>query len=421
MTNEGVGQGTRLGKCLLRICCVAVAAAACATVRADSAPLEPDLYQEALRSLAEGRKSDANDELQRTIELAPHHAGAWLDLALIQCELGHAADAERLFAAIEARFSPPPGIKEIIAAKRAEGCKGRQPRSQTSILLGRGSDSNANQGASSPNFSIGSGASRIDLELSPDYLPQRDNFVFLSSEYRRELTPNGDVGFVQLRARQNDSLKRFDTDSLVVGAEQPLRLGAWALRNAASLGALTLGGQLYQRQAQLQTRLTPPLALPEHWQLSLAASLSHFAYPTQVGYDSNAAEASALAAYASVRWQAQASAGLLSDHRAAAHPGGNRHGWFAGVQGQALLIDRVKGELGWTRQTWVDQFPYSVGIIEQTRHQDTQLARAALILQLPPNQALQLEWRRIANDENISLFKYASQLLQLSWTWQSTR
>jgi hypothetical protein len=32
--------------------------------------------------------------------------------------------------------------------------------------------------------------------------------------------------------------------------------------------------------------------------------------------------------------------------------------------------------------------------------------------------ALQLEWRRVKNNENISLFQYNSRLLQLSWQWQ---
>ena len=62
---------------------------------------QQQLYQDALQSLAEGRKNDASKALVRLIEQEPKHAGAWLDLALIQCSLGHAEEAERLFANIE--------------------------------------------------------------------------------------------------------------------------------------------------------------------------------------------------------------------------------------------------------------------------------------------------------------------------------
>ena len=61
------------------------------------------------------------------------------------------------------------------------------------------------------------------------------------------------------------------------------------------------------------------------------------------------------------------------------------------------------------------------GLIDLARRQDSQILRAALILPLPANQALQFEWRQLRNDETIALFNYKSQLLQLSWTWQAYR
>ena len=76
---------------------------------------QQELYQEALQSLAEGRKQDASEALARLIDKEPLHAGAWLDLALIQCSLGHGDEAERLFANIETRFSPSLDVLELIA------------------------------------------------------------------------------------------------------------------------------------------------------------------------------------------------------------------------------------------------------------------------------------------------------------------
>ena len=94
------------------------------------------------------------------VQQEPEHAGAWLDLAILQCKLGYAQEAERLFAEIEARFQPPPGIREIIARLRAQGCAGWQPVKRLSLMVGRGISDNVNQGASTPNFTIGGGVSR---------------------------------------------------------------------------------------------------------------------------------------------------------------------------------------------------------------------------------------------------------------------
>jgi len=396
-----------------------LALAVCSPVCGEPAMAPQDLYLDAMRSLAEGRQYDANDALMRMIELEPQHAGAWLDLAIIQCKLGHAAEAERLFGIIESRFSPPPGILEVIASQRANGCQGWQPHTQWSMLLGRGADSNVNQGASSSSFSIGSGSTRIDLDLTPNYLPQRDQYTLLSSEFRRNLTPNGDTGFVQFRARQNDSVKRYDTTSLVMGLEKPWRFGGWGVKGAASLGLLSLGSQLYQKQGQIQARISPPLALPSGFQFSVLSGLSRVEYPTLANFDSSIAEVGGLLAYLGKGAQIQGNFSRLSDRRPTAHLGGNRHGWAASLLGQARIADRLNGELSWSRQSWMSQSAYSPGLIDQTRRQDSQLWRAALIVPIATRHSLLVEWRQVKNDENISLFQYNSRLVQASWLWQS--
>jgi len=70
-------------------------------------------------------------------------------------------------------------------------------------------------------------------------------------------------------------------------------------------------------------------------------------------------------------------------------------------------------------QNWDSQSPYSPGLIDQVRKQDTQIYRAGLVIPLRANTALQIEWRRVHNNENISLFEYRGQLLQLSLKWQN--
>ncbi|HYD80948.1 MAG TPA: tetratricopeptide repeat protein [Paucimonas sp.] len=404
--------------CLRLIAALAAASSLAAAAAEYEPPAQQDLYLDAMHSISEGRQNEARDALTRMIEQEPQHAGAWLDLAIIQCELGHADEAERLFQAIEARFAPPPGIREVIAAHRATGCQAWRPHSQLSLAVARGVDDNVNQGASNPNFSFGSGSTRTDLVLAPEYLPQRDHYTLLSTDYARDLTRGGITGFAQLRIRRNDSLSNYDTASLQLGIERPWRIGTWDVRGIGALGALTLGDRLYQRQGQLQLRAAPTSLLPKRWNVSLTAGATHLAYPTLTNFDSNTFELSASLIHQGTRLQTQASAGYLLDHGKNVRPGGDRKGWFGGLQGRLPIRGNWIGEFGWTRQHWLSQASYSPGLIDQARHQDTQLLRAGLTIPFKERQTLQIEIRQVKNNENISIFQYNSRLLQMSWQWQ---
>jgi len=380
--------------------------------------VQQDLYLDAMRSITEGRQNDASEALNRMIEQEPQHAGAWLDLAIIQCELGHAAEAERLFQTIEKRFSPPPAIMEVIAHMRARGCAAWHPRHNLTLTLGRGMDSNANQGASNPNFSIGPAGSQVELQLLPEFLPRSDHYTVASAEYVRDLTTNGTLGFAQFRLAQNDTLSSFNTSTLAAGLEQPWRIGNWGVRGTGSFALLGLGGQLYQRQALLQARITPPLQLPQRTQFNVLTGVTHADYVTLSDFNSNTWELRGLLSYRTQSGLVEASVGYLNDRAASSRPGGDRNGWFTGLYGRTQLGGDVIGELGWIRQTWKGSSAYSPGLIDQIRYQDTQILRGALVIPVAPHHSLNVELRQVRNNENISIFEYTSRQLQVSWQWQ---
>jgi hypothetical protein len=376
------------------------------------------LYQEALQALAEGRKQDASEALTRLIAKEPLHAGAWLDLALIQCGLGHADEAERLFANIETRFSPSRDILELIAETRQAGCHKWQAVSSTTLMLGRGTDQNVNQGASTSTLKIDNGE-LIELPLQSDFLPKHDQYSMFSAEYMREVTPNGSVGFAQFQQRRNDRLHDYDTASLFFGLESPWRFGKWKARTTGMLGALSLGGVYYQRQVQLQVQVTPPLPLPAGTQFSVSGNASRTDYLTLSNFDANQLELRGQLTHRSGPLFASAAIGALTDRARDARPGGNRHGSFASVLLQRPLWGELTGELGYTRQTWNSAEPYSPDLfITQVRAQDLRVLRATLSYKVARNQTVQLEGRVVRNKENISIFQYNNELLQLSWQWQ---
>lgn len=405
---------SRICKALLLACSLT-----CAAHAQQMPPLaQQDLYLDALQSISDGRQTDASEALIRMIENEPQHAGAWLDLAIIQCELGRSAEAERLFAAIESRFSPPPVILEVIAAQRTKGCKGWQPQIRSTAMLGRGTDSNVNQGASNPNFTIGTGALRVELQLLPESLPQRDSYTFASYDFLRELSPNGTLGFAQVRAVHNDSLTEYDTSSLVGGIEHPWRVGGWNVRGTGLLALHGLGGKLYQVQSQAQFRVTPPVKLPNSLQFSVIGGLSHVEYPTLDNFDSNTWELRGLLTYRNGRTQGHATLGYLFDKASSDRPGGDRAGWYASIQGRRRMSEHVIGELGLTQQTWLSDTAYSPGLIDEIRHQKTRVLRGALIFPVDDRQAVQIEVRDARNRDNISVFQYNSRQYQVSWQWQ---
>lgn len=377
--------------------------------RAQTTPPDPqqELYRDALQSLAEGRKNDASDQFARVIEKEPLHAGAWLDLALIQCGLGNAEEAERLFAEVETRFNPSRGMLEVIANARSLGCNHWQAVSNSSVAIGRGIDQNVNQGANNP-----------DLPLLADFLPKHDQYSVLSTEYTRDLTPNGSLGFAQFQARRNDRLSQYDSASLFVGAEAPYRLGRWTMRASGMVGLVSLGGVFYQRHAQLQARIGPPLPLPNSTQFTLMGGLSHVQYLTMTNFDSTTAELRGQLTYRRSDWFASASLGYLDDIASSQRPGGSRRGWFNNLQVRKALSEKLTAEAAWTRQTWQSESAYLPGLLDQVRDQSTSVLRGTLIYGLRKNLSLQLDARVVRNHENIAIFQYNNRQLQLSLQWQ---
>jgi hypothetical protein len=399
---------------------------------ADGAPPVPDqpeqtppvdtpsqlLYRDALQSIAEGRNNDASETLSRVIDSEPMHAGAWLDLGLIQCALGHGDEAERLFATIETRFDPPPGILELIANARTEGCKAWQPHSQLTLLLARGWDQNVNQGSTGSYSITGTDGLPVDIPLTADFRPRHDQYTLASVDYLRDLSSNGTIAFLQLQARRDDRIAEYNTNSLFAGVETPWRLRDWTLRGTAMVGLTTLGGQLYQKQGQLQGRITPPLPLPGSVQVSFSASLTHLHYLTLDNFDSNTIEAGGQLTYRGKNDYASAALTYLEDRATGQRPGGDRSGTLANLLWRRGLGMGLTGELGLTRQTWNSVSAYSPGLIDQVRDQDTRVLRAALSYPVGRSQVLKLELREVHNQENISIFQYNDRQIQFSWQWQ---
>lgn len=388
-------------------------------VRADSSfPVDRhDLYRDAMLAITEGRLGDAKLFLADLVAEEPRHAGAWLDLAILYCAAGDAEAAEALFREIEQRFSPPVPILEVIARQRKLGCEGKKPKNKATFRLGRGFESNVNQGARNPNISIGSGGGQIDLVLLPEYLPHSDQFTNISGELQREISENGAFAMAQFQSRNYDQLSRYNTTSLFVGFELPWRLVQWGGRVAGTTGFMTLDGEIYFKQSQLQVEVEPFLSLPSGWHVGVTGSWSYINYPTLQGFDADWLEIRGALSYRGADSWWQGGVGAIQDRQLGQRPGGDRTGSFVSVQGRTLFGRHVMGELGWQLQRWEGGEIYFPGIIDSRREQLTRTFRAAVIFPLNDAHAIHVELRDVRNQENIPIFDYRSNMLQLSWQW----
>jgi len=380
-----------------------------------------DLYREAMLAITEGRLGDAEKFLADLVDQEPRHAGAWLDLAILYCASGNAAAAEHLFSEIERRYAPPPPILEVIAHQRKLGCVGWTAKTNAGIRLGRGYESNVNQGARSPNFSIGGGGSQIDLVLLPEFRPRGDQFTNVSGELVRDFSQSGAFGVVQFQSRNYDQLSRYNTIALFVGAENPWRWDRWGGRLAGTTGFMTLDGEVYLKQTQIQLEVVPPLPLGRGWQFGLTGSWSYIAYPTLSNFDAQWWETRGTLSYLGEDVWWQANVGAVTDRQAGERPGGDRAGTFANIRGRFPLGSRVQAEMGWLLQRWEGDKAYFPGLIDVQRTQNTNLIRMAAIFPLNECHAINLEFKDIRNQENISIFEYRNWILQLNWQWQPLR
>ena len=378
------------------------------------------LYLDALRAISEKRHDEAKLMLNNLIEKMPQHAGAWLELAMLQCELGDKAGADQLL--LKMKKSLPLSEEQLqkLELWKPQNCVARTAPKHISVSVDVGYDSNVNQGASNPFFTLGSGADQLQLQLLPEYQPKADRFATLSATISQELSKDGTVGFAQTRLRAYNSLTSFNTMAIAAGVEKPWNWRDYNLRGTSLLSMLTLGGKLYQKQEIVQLRLTPPTTQASPWRFSTVAAFTNVQYPTLGNFDAHTWELRGLLSYEAEKFQLQGSLAYLADRAHADRQGGHRQGYYGNINLRRQLSQRSELELGWSQQHWQSADPYSpILSIDIARRQNIQALRAAVNWYMNDRQTLQLELRSTNNKENISILEYNSKTLQLSWQWQN--
>ncbi|MFZ6745780.1 tetratricopeptide repeat protein [Undibacterium sp. JH2W] len=393
-----------------------------AHVRAETSAEQIDsenLYMGALKAISEKRHDEAKAMLANLIEKIPQHAGAWLELAMLQCELGNKAEADRLFAKMKQSLPLSEDQIHKLDLLQPKECHIKPPEKHISVSLEVGYDTNVNQGASNPNFMLGSGATQQEIVLLPEYQPKADRYAAIAVNMSKDLSREGTQGFTQLRVRSYDTLTSYNTMALALGIEHPWKWRDFGLKGTAMASALTLGGKLYQKQEIAQLRLTPAINPSSPWRFSTIAAYTNVQYPTLANFDGHTWELRSLASYEAEKFMLQGGLAYLADRAHADRQGGHREGYYANLNVRRQLLQQTELELGWTQQLWRSAAIYSPNLIDVARRQEIQTLKAALNWYVTNNQAIQLEFRMTNNRENISILQYNGKTVQLNWQWQN--
>ena len=390
-----------------------------AVAKADNEAQSEDLYLEALKAISEKRNDDAKAMLSTLIEKKPLHAGAWLDLAMLQCKLGNKEEADKVL--LKMRQNLPLSEDQLYKLElwQPKNCIPAAPERRIAVSVEAGYDTNVNQGASNPFFTFGSGTEQITLQLLPEYQPKADRFASLSGNISQEISNNGTLGFAQIRLRSYDSLSAYNTLALAVGVEKPWKWQDYSIRGTGLVSALSLGGKLYQKQEIVQLRLSPPVGQGSPWRFSTIAGLTNVQYPTLGNFDAHTWELRSLLSYETEKYQLQAGLAAMADRAHSDRQGGHRTGYYGNLNLRRQLFQQSELELGWSKQIWQSAEIYSPNLIDVARRQDLQIIKAGLNWYFTDKQSLQLEFRAINNKENISILQYNSKSVQLSWQWQN--
>jgi tetratricopeptide (TPR) repeat protein len=387
---------------------------------ASAAEADDSDYRNALKLLSEGSYEEAKKAIEAVIASQPEHAGALLDLAILQCGMGLVDEAKASFEQIEVRFDPPLAIRDLIRKIRAGECRREESRagSRLQIRLGRGYDSNANQGARDPYFMLAVDGGVIPLMLAPEFRPRSDSFTQFGLEAAYTRPGSGTLLHTYFNARKNDRISDYDQATGVIGVEEPWRIGNWESRWGGNLGATWLGGALYQKQVNAYVQVLPPWpGLPAGWRISALGDWSRLWHPTLYRFDANLLRAQALLTFQGRDTQFLGGLGVARDDGESGRAGGDRRGWTANLIVRQRLGERLLGEFSWSRQSWRGEAAYLPGLFDERREQRATLWRVGASYAVTPRQSVLLEYRFLDNQENISLFAYRSRQIMLNWQY----
>lgn len=398
-------------------------------------------YRQALRSLSASNYSEAQRLLERITAKTPTHAGAWLDLAILHCQLGQAQRAELIYQKIERELNPPEGILELIRQLRAQPCE-FQLRWVRQAHLALGHSSNVNFAPVDGVIRFASNAPFQELVLDNSFRPRGD--LFGLAELQSILPANRDnlwsaQWHTVLQYRKHAEVTDYDTLLLGLGARwsgylshdtysQALRrigLGAW--ESSAQIVHMALGGRPYENSLAATTALWSQdyrdwLDSSRRWRWGLEFLASGYQYPDNQRYN-------ALRIDLRLRQQWQATwknrlflfglmAGKAKDHDHHDRPGGQRNGWVGRADLEARWSNQQQSVVNLQQIRMKESEAYNqafFGPISRLPHMEIYTLKHSYWFSAKDSVYVQYSYQQAK--DTISLFSYKNQTLLFGYQW----
>jgi len=397
-------------------------------------------YQRAIRSLSSGNYSQAQLLLERITVDVPQHAGAWLDLALLHCQLGEVEKAELIYQRIEQDLQTPASILQVINKMRSQGCK-FELKWIKQAHAGLGHSSNVNFAPSDGVIRFAGTAPFSELILSPGNRPRSDHFIL--AEMQTLLPANLKnvwgaqwQGLLQYKKYQQESDQNILT--LAIGARWSGFLGP-LLKNSDSLtspesweagfqfnrthiGSTPYENSLFAWATLWSKEQQEWLESKRNWRWGAEWNLSHYQYLQSSNYD-------ALRFDFKLRqqWKLQTkhalhlfgfSLGPALDRAQSDRPGGDRYGYTGLIEWDARWHPQHQTVAYLQHQSLKDKAPYNTTFFGS----QARLPKSTLIV-LRQNYRISLEhqiyaqYSRQITKDTINLFSYENQSFILGYSW----
>lgn len=400
------------GLCRAVCGCGLLVALACTPVM--GAALDPDelLYDEALAAADAGEVERARAMLEALVRRQPMHAGAWVDLALLNCRLGDRERGRRILRRIVAEFDPPPAIRELIARIESQPCATLPlPRWRAGLAVGY--DNNVNLGASRDRVTLVSDVGVVEVLLAEGMQPRADAFTEAWLEGNWREVPGQPRASLALRRHAHESAFDLAVLALEGGHSWPgervdtIVQARWThtrLDDQGFLDALTL-------QARMSGH---PIWHGTHPVAEARATYNRFAdYPA---FDSRVWEARLGLAKAHGPLFARATALLSLDQALDQRPGDNRAGFGAELTGEWPVSRRLHASGLLRVQRIRDDAAYFEPLFPLRREQTLWQGRLELSMPLRHDLVWNMGWTGQRSTNNLGFLDHHTNTIQTGLT-----
>lgn len=423
--------------------------AALAQATSESIPHQPGLshgdwgdksYQRAIRSLSSGNYTQAQALLESITADVPQHAGAWLDLALLYCQLGETQKAELIYQRIERDLQAPLSILQVIQEMRTQGCQ-FELKWIKQAHVGLGYSSNVNFAPTDGVIRFAGTAPFSELILSPSYRPRSDHYVLTELQTLLPANPHN-LGGAQWQGLLQYKKYQQETDqnvlALALGArwtgffERPLknvRSGMWPEHwetgfqfNRTHIGSSPYENSLFAWTTMWTQEQTEWLESKQAWRWGAEWNLSYYQYLQNANYD---------AVRIDLKWRQQwqwptayalhlfgLSLGPSIDKAQGDRPGGDRYGYTGLVEWDARWHPQHQTVAYIQHQSLKDQVPYSATFFgSQARLPKSTMVALRHTYRLSLEHQVYAQYLRQTTKDTINLFSYDNQSVMIGYQW----